>query len=211
MEYVRSCYKSGEHMFTGIVQKLGLIVRSWMEGSKKVCWIKSEFHDLDIGESIAVDGICLTVTAINGDEFCCELSIETLQKTIAQNYAVNQIVNLERALRLSDRVSGHFVLGHIDQVMQCCETQSYDGCLSVTFTGVLPANKKYLLPKGSITINGVSLTINAIQPNSFTVMLIPHTLAMTTLQNLQVDTLVNVEFDYLCRIVLNKIEDTQFV
>lgn len=190
-------------MFTGIVQKVGLIIKSWMEGSKKVCWIRSDFTDFAIGESISVDGVCLTIVAIEGQDFCCELSSETLARSVAQGYQVDSMVNLERALRIGDRLSGHFVLGHVDQVMHCSNIHKQDGCWSVTFSGATPEHVKYLVQKGSVTVNGVSLTINALHQDGFTVMLIPHTLQETNLQQLEISTRVNIEFDYLCRIVLN--------
>jgi riboflavin synthase len=188
-------------MFTGIVDHCGKIQSIAREMQQALLWIRTDFQDLQLGESIAVDGVCLTVTAIKPGAFACELSPETWQLTIAQHYQLNDVVNLERALRLSDRVGGHFVSGHVDQIVTVAHIKPQQQCLEVHFTGVTNAHRPYLNPKGSVTINGVSLTINVITDHYFSVMLIPHTLNRTQLQALKVGQFVNIEFDLLAKMV----------
>ncbi len=192
-------------MFTGIIQEIGYIQRVETLANGLCLSIASPYNDLSLGESIAIDGACLTVSAKENSNFQVELSTETLAKTIACFYKVGQAVNLERALAIGDRLGGHFVSGHVDQVATVLDITQHQDFYHCTI-GNFGANiQPFLIDKGSITINGVSLTINTINNAHIEVMLIPHTLKKTQLQQLQVNDSVNIEFDLLAKIVHKKI------
>ncbi len=193
-------------MFTGIIDHCGEIVAIDSHENRATLQIRTEFSDLSLGESISVDGICLTVTSIQSDLFSCDLSKETLSKTIAECYREGDRVNLERALRPIDRLSGHFVSGHVDQILAVGAKQLENEFIEMEFHGLLPEHEAYVVPKGSITVNGVSLTINALLEEGFTVTLIPHTLSRTNLSHLQINDTVNVEFDLIAKLVANQID-----
>lgn len=195
-------------MFTGLIDHCGIITQIISMPSSLRLWIKHSFPErLALGESIAVDGICLTVAEISNDYFCCDISSETLKLTNAKIFTVEHEVNLERALQPSSRIGGHFVMGHIDQTLFVQMICQIDNFTEITFTGLNHETMKYLLKKGSISVNGVSLTINEVNKDTFKVMLIPHTLARTNLKNCQINDLVNIEFDMLTRIVAKQIEN----
>ncbi len=187
-------------MFTGLVDHCGKIVavnRLAAETTELI--IASAFTDLALGESIAVDGACLTVTAIEGEHFNCELSAETNQCTRSSCYQAGDSVNLERALRLSDRLGGHIVTGHVDQIATLLTKTAQQEFILMRFAGVKDPAKPWLVPKGSVAVNGVSLTVNTTHEDEFTVMLIPHTLAKTNLAELAEGDSVNLEFDWLAK------------
>lgn len=188
-------------MFTGLVEAqesiLGLLQK---EGAMQLR-ISHSFDDLTVGASIAVDGACLTVTEFDETAFTCALSSETLDKTIAKSYVVGRKVNVERAMKLSDRLGGHVVTGHVDAKVSVLSSELYGDFICFHLTGVSQDHHMLLVEKGSVAINGVSLTINALLENGFTVMLIPETLKKTNLSLLCTDDLVNIEFDYLAKIV----------
>ncbi|WP_374563678.1 riboflavin synthase [Nitrosomonas sp.] len=193
-------------MFTGIIQAVGEVT--------SVCSIDTQCNtgltlgisagtldlsDVKQGDSIAVNGVCLTVTALSAGVFTVDVSQETLNCTQGLDQAGSR-VNLEKALRLSDRLGGHLVSGHVDAtgiVVKCVPAgESYE--LIVRAPEPL---MRYITPKGSITVNGVSLTVNKIEGNEFSVNLIPHTLAMTNLKELKPEARVNLETDMLARYV----------
>ena len=154
---------------------------------------------MQLGDSIAVNGVCLTVIALDGNAFTVDVSRETLNCTVALD-AINAPVNLEKALRLSDRLGGHLVSGHVDGVG---EVVAFDD-LGESWKLLIRAPQalaKFIAIKGSITVNGVSLTINQVQGNEFALNLIPHTLAMTNLKNLTAGSRVNLEVDLIARYV----------
>lgn len=191
-------------MFTGIVDHCGKITRLDEQTNSRRFFIETEFTQLVEGESIAVDGICLTVVEPEEHGFYCDVSAETLRVTAAQQYFVGQSVNLERAMRASDRFGGHIVLGHIDSTATL-KAKSIEGDYQVLrFSGLHDDVKKYLVPKGSVCVNGVSLTINSVDDGEFTVMVIPHTLERTNLKLLNEDDTVNIECDYLARVVVQQ-------
>src|SRR5688572_14306906 len=183
-------------MFTGIIEQTGSIIQI-----SNPLWIKSSFTDLTLGESISVDGVCLTVTALKEDGlFSCDISEETLRLTTASHYKLQQKVNLERSLQLSSRLGGHMVMGHVDQVCYLHAKKKMGDFIEMRFQGV--TEKVYLIKKGSIALNGVSLTINEITQDDFSVMLIPHTLASTNLGELNLKDAVNLEFDMMARVIV---------
>lgn len=193
-------------MFTGIIDHCGTITQIESIPSGLRLTIQHLFQTLDLGESIAIDGICLTVTQFDNDHFTCDLSPETLNLTAAaQNFKPNHPVNLERALLPTSRLGGHFVMGHIDQTAKLKTIQKIDDFTTMTFAGLDDNSKKFLVKKGSIAINGVSLTINDLTDDGFSVMLIPHTLERTNLANLKENDTINIEFDMLARVMVEHI------
>lgn len=190
-------------MFTGIVTAVGRIAASTPhEGGLRLSIDADGLpgEDLVLGESIAVAGVCLTVTAAQGRRFACDVSGETLRLTTLGQREVGDAVNLERALRAGDRLGGHLVSGHVDGIGRLRATGE-DG-LSRLFAFEAPAPlRRYLAAKGSITIDGTSLTVNAVDGDGFTVNLIPHTLAHTTLGTLAPGDPVNLEVDQVARYV----------
>jgi riboflavin synthase len=193
-------------MFSGIIDHCGKVTRMNRVGQKCHLEITCQFDDLTVGESIAVDGTCLTVTSFQAPSFKVDTSPETLRLTNIASYREATLVNIERSLRLQDRVGGHFVTGHIDQQCRVTQIQPQEEFLQVTFGGVLLEHRGHLIKKGSIAINGVSLTINQVFVDSFQVTLIPHTLERTNLASLQINRWVNIEYDYLGKLVYNQMQ-----
>ncbi|MBK7363562.1 MAG: riboflavin synthase [Nitrosomonas sp.] len=189
-------------MFTGIIEAIGTI-RQIAQNSKGVSLQidsgKLDLCDVKIGDSIAVNGICLTVTVRAEHSFSVDVSHETLRCATGLSNLGNQ-VNLEKAMRLSDRLGGHLVSGHVDSVGEVIqfEPEGENYQLSVQVPAEL---LKYIVVKGSVTVNGVSLTVNRIEGKIFDVNLIPHTLAETNLKLLKVGEAVNLETDLLARYV----------
>ena len=178
-------------MFTGIVQAVGKIVRV---SPLEVQCPGLGLSEVAVGASIAVQGVCLTVTALTGKGFTADVSAETLRLTAGLDRPGE--VNLEKSLKLGGEIGGHLVTGHVDGVG---EVVSRDGGI-VTFR--LPSSlKKYVARKGSVCVDGVSLTVNRVEGDSFEVNLIPHTLEVTTLGRLQARSRVNLEVDLIARYV----------
>jgi len=192
-------------MFTGIIQELGKIqsIRSLSQGLSFE--LSCRFPHLELGESIAVDGACLTVTSLSPEGFFCDVSPETLNLTIAGRYEVGSVVNLERALRVGDRLGGHWVSGHVDQVIQLVKKEVVQDFWKLTFSGLHSEHSMSLLKKGSIALNGVSLTLNEVQGDSFQVMIIPHTLERTNLKCLEEGHPVNIEMDWMSKLVVQTV------
>ncbi len=189
-------------MFTGLVQGLGRVIKKSPAGGGMVFGLEADF-DLDHpqeGESIAVNGACLTARDIQGRRFLVDVSPESLARTGLGSLDLDTTVNLERALRLSDRLGGHIVSGHVD-ALGMVEGRRPVGDFTL-FTFSLPSSlTKYVIEKGSITINGVSLTVNSCDNKSFSVSIIPHTLAVTTLGTLKNGDKVNIEVDIIGKYV----------
>ncbi|BAC09238.1 riboflavin synthase [Thermosynechococcus vestitus] len=186
-------------MFTGIIQAIG-VLQQCSESQLVITATDAPFlGDVAVGDSIAVDGVCLTVETFDARGFTVSVSPETLQRTtLAAKAAVGAMVNLEPALRLGDRVGGHFVTGHVDGVGTVLAIAPTG--ISWTFTFSAPeAVAAYIIPKGSIAINGISLTIADCNEkgDEFSIAVIPHTYAETTLQFLRVGDGVNLEADLL--------------
>ena len=189
-------------MFTGIIEAVGEIkkVASLESGIRiEVAPGRLDLCDVSISDSIAANGVCLTITALVGGMIAMEVSRETLNCTQGLNIQ-GQRVNLEKAMRLSDRVGGHLVSGHVDGIGKVVKFEpTGESCLLAIKAPVLML--KYIAKKGSIAVNGVSLTVNWIAKDEFRVNLVPHTLAKTTLQDLKPDTKVNLEVDMLARYI----------
>lgn len=188
-------------MFTGIVDHCGTIQS--LERTVNVCrfGIQCEFSDLEEGESIMVDGACFTAIAPASSLFYCDVSPETMTLTTVENYQLGTKVNLERSLRPMDRMGGHFVSGHIDRIAKVAFIKPHDEFIEMRFGGFSEQDLSYLIQKGSIAINGASLTINKILENEIEIMLIPHTLKHTNLNALKIGDWVNIEFDMLAKMV----------
>lgn len=188
-------------MFTGIITHMTEVVgnQKGAEGLTLSFKRPADWRDIELGESIATNGACLTVAAIRDDEYDCYLMQETLDKT-AFGQKLPESVNLERSLRAGDRFGGHFVQGHVDCVGAVSAIDTTDGHrLSVDFP---KENRQYVIYKGSITIDGVALTVTELQGNTLSVALIPHTLEHTTLGKLAPGDSVNLEFDMIGKYVV---------
>jgi riboflavin synthase len=188
-------------MFTGIVQDLGRLASREMLGVDARLVIATKHLDLAntvIGDSISVQGVCLTVTALTPGSFSADVSHETLSLTTLGELEVGAAVNLEPALRAGDRLGGHLVSGHVDGVAHVAGT-SRDGD-SLRVKVAVPADlARYIARKGSVTLDGVSLTVNEVEGVTFGVNLIPHTQAVTTLGRLQPGARLNLEVDQMAR------------
>ena len=170
--------------------------------------ITSDF-DLDgtrIGDSIAVNGACLTAVTLNGRRFTVDVSPETLQRSVLGKIKIGDRVNLERALRLSDRLDGHLVSGHVDGIATLRERKTLANAIIITYSAP-PRLTHYMIEKGSVAIDGASLTINRVDQSSFDVSIIPHTAGLTTIGLKKVGDAVNIETDmigkYVERFILN--------
>ncbi|MBI4650791.1 riboflavin synthase [Candidatus Desantisbacteria bacterium] len=187
-------------MFTGIIEEVGKIKKIEYDGEGRKLIVEAHkiMSDIKQGESIALDGVCLTVESWGKDFFVVYVMPETMKKTGFLNLKVGQLINLEKALPLNGRLGGHFVQGHVDT--------------TGTITQIIPDSKakiikisipfewnKYLVPKGSISINGISLTIIEAEKDFFTVSIIPHTQNITNIGNKKIHDTVNIEFDILAK------------
>ena len=183
-------------MFTGIIEEIG-VLKERREGSHScTLTVRCEkvLEGTKIGDSIAVNGTCLTVTKLNADSFDVDVTPETMRRTAFSIVRVGSKLNLERALRIGDRLGGHLVSGHVDFVGKLVKKEQEGNAVNLTFS-VPEQWMKYILAKGSIAIDGVSLTIAKKQNNSFFVSLIPHTGEMTILLLKQIGDPVNIECD----------------
>lgn len=181
-------------MFTGITERHAL-VRSLSQGSvRRLTVAKPLAWKCKIGSSIAVDGVCLTLVAQSKDSLAFDVVSETIKRTTLESFMKGRKVNLERPLRVGDEIGGHIVQGHVDTRTAITRVEQIGSSRELTFA--LPARyKKRVVEKGSVAINGVSLTTARVQARAFTVALIPHTLKKTNLGSLRVGDEVNIEFD----------------
>lgn len=196
-------------MFTGIVDHCGEIRERVATQTGLRLLVACGFKDLVLGESVSVDGACLTVTDTTPDGFWCDLSEETLRLTRAGTYHPGYRVNLERALRMGDRLGGHIVSGHVDRTVTVKSRRETGGFVEFRFMGFAPSERGYLVPKGSVALNGVSLTLNEVEAGEIAVMVIPHTLEITNMSRLQPGDTVNVEFDWMTKLILNDVRHTR--
>lgn len=190
-------------MFTGIVKGLGRIAVIQQKAGEVRLSVEAEFewgNSLELGESISVSGACLTVVEAKGRSFTADVSAETISRTAMRYYRVGDRVNLERALRLSDRLGGHLVTGHVDGLGLIQDRRQRDQSLVVT-VGFEAALAPFIIEKGSVALDGVSLTVNQVTPRSLTVNLIPHTASVTTLSFKKAGDYVNVETDLIGKYV----------
>jgi riboflavin synthase len=190
-------------MFTGIVQAVGNIQAVTPKGGDVEMLIdarKLGLENVAIGDSICVSGCCLTVTRLTKESFAVDVSTETLNVTTLQSWRVGTHVNLEKALVAGQALGGHYVTGHVDGVARVVERHDDARSVRVQFEVPVPL-AKYIARKGSVCLDGVSLTVNDVEAARFGVNLIPHTLEVTTLNSYRPDTLVNLEVDIIARYV----------
>lgn len=185
-------------MFTGIIEGLGRIAMVRSSGKGKRLAIDADFilDGTGIGDSIAVSGACLTVVAIDRSRFEIDVSPETLEKTTLGNAGTGERVNIERALRLSDRLDGHLVSGHIDGLGTIAR-KKMDGNAVLISVGVPESLSRYIIKKGSVAVDGVSLTVNNCDAGWFEVSIIPHTGKLTTMGFKEKGAFVNIETDLI--------------
>ncbi len=189
-------------MFTGIVETIGRITQITTAGTNKIFWIESSLaSELKVDQSIAHNGVCLTVEKLQEGKHRVTAVNETLKKTNLGEWETGTYINLERSLLATSRVDGHFVQGHVDATGVCKKIKDSDGSFELTFT--FP--KKFaplVIEKGSIAINGISLTAFNVKKDSFKVAIIPYTWQHTNLQYLQQGSTVNLEFDMIGKYIL---------
>ena len=188
-------------MFTSIVEEVGEVVAVRPEGGNVHLDVRARITpELRVDQSVSHNGVCLTVVAVQGDTYTVTAVQETLQRSNLGDLKPGDGVDLERSLKLGDRLDGHMVQGHVDTVTECLDVQEEDG--SWRFTFHLPGEHKHLVvPKGSICLNGVSLTGACLEADRFSVAIIPYTYDHTVFRNLRPGHRVNVEFDVLGKYV----------
>ena len=191
-------------MFTGIIETLGIIKEIKKESDNLNITISSAItHELKIDQSVAHNGVCLTVVALNNDEYTVTAIKETVEKTNLKDWKVGDFLNLERAMKLGDRLDGHIVQGHVDQTGVCKSIEEANGSWYFTFEYDSKLNN-ITIEKGSITVNGVSLTVVNSKTNEFSVAIIPYTFENTNFKAFKIGTKINLEFDvvgkYLARL-----------
>lgn len=187
-------------MFTGIVEEVGEVASVRDDGGNRVLTIKARMTpELRVDQSVSHNGACLTVTAISADRYEVVAVHETLMRTNLGSLVEGGRVNLERSLRVGDRLDGHMVQGHVDATIECTEVLDEGGSWRFRFS--VPTGSKLLVEKGSICLNGVSLTIASLENYSFTVAIIPYTFEHTTFKELTAGAKVNVEYDVLGKYV----------
>jgi len=188
-------------MFSGIVKGLGRVIESTERGGDRRLIIGTAGVDLGevvSGDSIAVNGVCLTAIEPGGDAFKADVSAETLGRTTLAGVRVDDVVNLEASLRLGEVISGHLVYGHVDGVGEVVDVQRAARSIALTIAIPEPLSR-YVAVKGSITVDGVSLTINAVTSDRFTVNVIPHTREVTVISGYHQGSPVNIEVDMIAR------------
>lgn len=194
-------------MFTGLIQQIGIIENIQLAGQNKTFEIKmtQPWQDIKIDESISHNGICLTVVDAHNDTYRVTAIQETLQKTTADTWAVGNHINLERAMKAEERLGGHFVLGHVDGLAQCVSVEDRQGSQELTFE--IPEEfARLIVEKGSICLNGISLTIFQVTKNTFKVAIIPYTWEVTNLHHITAGDEVNVEYDIIGKYMSRSLE-----
>lgn len=189
-------------MFTGLIEDVGKVQKLERRGSSAKLSVSTALPVAEflLGDSVAINGVCLTVTNIDGSLLTFDVSPETLDTSGLGRLSSGSMVNLERAMRLSDRLGGHIVTGHIDCVATLTERRVESGNIILNFR--LPSEKcRYVIEKGSVAIDGISLTVNSVTSDSFSVNIIPHTAEMTTLRAGKPGDMVNIETDIIGKYV----------
>lgn len=192
-------------MFTGIVETQGLIKKITGKGNNKTFWIKSSISSkLKVDQSLAHDGVCLTVEEIKGNRHRVTAIAETLSKTNLGDWTEGSFVNLERCLKMNGRLDGHYVQGHVDTVAICLDKKEKDGSWEFSFQFPLKFGQ-LIIEKGSVTVNGISLTAFNISGNTFDVAIIPYTYKNTNMSKVSAGQKVNIEFDMLGKYINRKL------
>jgi len=187
-------------MFTGLIEEVASIksLEPRETNLKISITAKLVLEDIKLGDSIAINGVCLTVTDFDSESFSVEAVKETLNVTALRSLKVSDLVNLERCLRAQDRLGGHIVQGHVDTVAECIRILDQQGSYDLYFK-IDPTYSKYIINKGSISLSGISLTVVKMEADTFYVSIIPATWQKTNLSQLQVGDLVNIEVDVLAK------------
>ncbi len=184
-------------MFTGIIESLGKIIDVKVDRGNIDFTIESDIgKELKVDQSVSHNGVCLTVTDTNNNHHTVTAVKETLDKSSLKNFSVNDLINLERAMKLGERLDGHLVQGHVDGIAKCIGVSVNDGSWIYKFEFDI-SNEVLLIEKGSICINGVSLTVFDIAENTFKVTIIPYTYENTSFKTLKEGDIVNIEFDMI--------------
>ena len=194
-------------MFTGIIRDIGEIINLECTKSDLNMEIRTELKldDINVGDSICCDGICLTAITLSKSSFHAELSQETLSVTTSNNWQIGDKINIEKSLLMGDQIGGHLVSGHVDGIGVLKHKQLIKGSVKLDFEAPEILHK-YICKKGSIAINGVSLTVNSVNKNIFSVNIISHTLNNTTIGLLNINDQVNIEIDTIARYAVNASE-----
>ncbi len=194
-------------MFTGIIEEIGIVSALKTDNTNLNISIKSNLtHELKVDQSMAHNGVCLTVVDIEDSHIYTVTAIkETLDKSSLKHLKIGDLINLERAMKLGERLDGHIVQGHVDQTATCTHVENADGSWFFTFEYDNKQNN-ITIEKGSITINGVSLTVVNSQKNTFSVAIIPYTFENTNFKNIKKGTVVNLEFDVIGKYVARLLE-----
>jgi riboflavin synthase len=188
-------------MFTGIIETLGIIKEIKSDNDNLDITVSSSItNELKIDQSVAHNGVCLTVVAINEEQYTVTAIKETIIKTNLSDWKVGDLLNLERAMKLGDRLDGHIVQGHVDQIGICKSVEEANGSWYFTFEYESKLNN-ITIEKGSITVNGVSLTVVNSKENEFSVAIIPYTYEHTNFKNFKIGTKINLEFDVVGKYV----------
>lgn len=187
-------------MFTGIIEEIGTVKTFRLAGRSATLTVQAAtvLEDVHLGDSIAVDGVCVTVTQFTGREFSADLMPETVKSTTLRTLTPGSRVNLERAMAAGGRFGGHIVSGHVDGTGEIIAIKPAENAVYVDLQ-IPPALSRYLVPKGSVTLDGTSLTVFGADKNTLTVSLIPHTRELTTLAAKKVGEQVNVECDLIAK------------
>tara|TARA_B100000575_G_C23098246_1_gene633530 strand:+ start:500 stop:1114 length:615 start_codon:yes stop_codon:yes gene_type:complete len=188
-------------MFTGLVEGVGLVSQITPEGSNGILEINSQnfnISDIKVGDSISVNGVCLTAINVGPCNLTFNISSETIKVT--SGFELNQVVNLEKSMKISDRIGGHLVTGHVDAIGKVESLDSIGNNYEIEISCPFEI-RKYLARKGSIAVNGVSLTVNNVVGEIFSVNIIPHTWETTNFKDIGIGRLVNLEIDLVARYV----------
>ena len=192
-------------MFTGIIESIGKVKNIEKDGKNYHFTFQSDISkNLKIDQSVAHNGVCLTVTSQNNMEHQVTAIYETIQKTNMNSLKIGSLVNLERCLKIGDRLDGHLVQGHVDDTIVCTKINEEDGSWRIGFEGE-NLNEKLIVDKGSICINGISLTVAKINKNFVEVAIIPYTFENTNFKQLKINDKVNIEYDILGKYILKNI------
>lgn len=193
-------------MFTGIVETIGTVTDIEQEGTNVHFTIRTELaKESYIDQSIAHNGVCLTVVSIEEDEYVVTAIAETLKLTNLGFWKIGDSINIERAMTADKRMDGHFVQGHVDGTVKCLSVEDVNGSWNYRFT--LPPEKKNLIvSKGSVTLNGISLTVVDPDESSFGVSIIPYTYEHTTMHNVVGQSIINIEYDMIAKHIVKNIE-----
>jgi len=193
-------------MFTGIIECTGIVEKIESKGSNKTFWIKSPIgNELKIDQSLAHNGVCLTVEEIANSIHCVTAIEETLRKTNLHTLQISSEINLERCMLMNGRLDGHIVQGHVDCTATCTHKKQLDGSWEFSFE----FDKQFahlVIEKGSISINGTSLTCFNVSENNFTVAIIPYTFEHTNIKHVVAGSIVNIEFDIIGKYILRRME-----